>query len=123
MQTVFSALAHPERRALLQLLKSTPEMAAGELANHVPFTKPTLSHHLRVLTDAGLLHRRRDGLFLYYSLNLTVLQEATQFLFDLAGVHHTDLRDEPADPTADAETDPARSPSTPTDHHSRKNAP
>lgn len=90
MQSVFSALAHPERRAILQLLKHTPEMAAGDIANHVPFTKPTLSHHLGVLADAGLLHRRRDGLFLLYSLNLTVLQEATQFLFELAGVHHVE---------------------------------
>ena len=60
-------------------------MAAGDLAEGFSFSKPTLSHHLQILADAGLLDRERRGRFIYYQVNMTVFDEVVQMLFDLVG--------------------------------------
>jgi len=84
--SVFEALAHPERRRILALVKARGELAAGELAEHFAFSKPTLSHHLQVLTNAGLLDRERRGQFLFYRINQSVFEETLQALFALLKV-------------------------------------
>ncbi|GAA4150440.1 metalloregulator ArsR/SmtB family transcription factor [Leifsonia shinshuensis] len=64
---VFAALAHPTRRQILQDLKDG-ELAAGEIAGRFNATGPTISRHLSVLRQAGLVTERRDGNRILYSL-------------------------------------------------------
>lgn len=80
---VFEALAHPDRRRILRLLKAEGELPAGEIAARFEFTKPTLSHHLKQLTGAGLLDRERRGQFVFYRINQSVFEEILQVMFDL----------------------------------------
>jgi DNA-binding transcriptional ArsR family regulator len=81
MSTVFNALADPTRRRILQLLKAGP-MGAGEIAEHFPISKSTLSAHFSVLREAGLVGSEKSGKNVTYWLNATVLEET---LLALAG--------------------------------------
>ncbi|MEM6731398.1 MAG: metalloregulator ArsR/SmtB family transcription factor [Myxococcota bacterium] len=85
MKDAVRALAHPDRRLIVRRLKEAGELAAGSLAESFDFSKPTLSHHLQILTDAGLLDRERRGRFIFYAVNMTVFDEVVQMLFDLVG--------------------------------------
>lgn len=69
------ALADPIRREILELLKGG-EMSAGEIAAHFPVTAASVSRHLSVLKEAELIRLRRDGKYIYYELNTSVLEEA-----------------------------------------------
>lgn len=80
----FRALADPTRRRILQLLKGG-DLAAGELAAHFDMAFASVSHHLQVLRDSGLVQSRRDGQHIIYSLNTTVFQDALQHLLDIGG--------------------------------------
>ena len=64
---IFAALAHPTRRQILQDLKDG-ELAAGEIASRFSSTGPTISRHLSVLRQAGLVAERRDANRIIYSL-------------------------------------------------------
>lgn len=64
---IFAALAHPTRRQILQDLKDG-ELAAGEIASRFPASGPTISRHLSVLRQAGLVSERRDANRILYSL-------------------------------------------------------
>jgi len=75
MNAVFSALAHPVRRQILELLKSGPK-SAGEIAGAVHVSKPTLSGHFTKLKAADLIRAEKSGTTIYYTLNVTVLEEA-----------------------------------------------
>src|SRR5215469_4823974 len=75
MSTVFKALADPTRRQILQMLKARP-MGAGEIADHFPMSKSTLSAHFAVLREAGLVGSEKSGKNVTYWLNATVLEEA-----------------------------------------------
>jgi len=75
MNAVYRALGDPTRRAIVQLLRQR-DMSAGELAEHFPLTKPTLSKHFSVLKDADLIQGERNGTTIIYTLNLSVLEEA-----------------------------------------------
>lgn len=86
MNRVFVAIAHAERRQILTLLKRHGELPAGEISAHFAFAKPTLSHHLKLLTDAGLLDRERRGQFIYYRINLSVFEEAGAAILELFAV-------------------------------------
>lgn len=70
----FRALADPTRRRILDLLKKR-SMAAGEIAEQFDMTGATISHHLSVLKRAGLVSDRHEGKYIYYDLNLSVLEE------------------------------------------------
>lgn len=83
---VFQAIAHPERRAILKLIKRAGELHASQIAEHFDFTKPTLSHHLKALTDAELLIRERRGQFIYFQINQSVFEEVLGVMFDLFDV-------------------------------------
>lgn len=74
MNTVFKALADPTRRHVLELLRSGP-MTAGELADHFPVSKPTMSAHFAVLKEADLVEIRKDGKTVIYQLKLSVLED------------------------------------------------
>lgn len=82
----FRALADPTRRRILHLLKDG-DLAAGELAAHFDMAFASVSHHLQVLRDSGLVQSRRDGQYIIYSLNTTVFQDAMQHLLDIGGGH------------------------------------
>jgi DNA-binding transcriptional ArsR family regulator len=75
MSDVFRALAHPVRRQILELLKSGPK-SAGDIANGVDVSKPTLSGHFAKLKAADLIRAEPDGTTIYYTLNVPVLEEA-----------------------------------------------
>ena len=59
------------------------EKSAGELAESFDMTKPSMSHHFSVLKKAGLIHSRRNGTNIYYSLDTTVVQDALVWILDL----------------------------------------
>lgn len=82
MNSLFKALNDPTRRKILDLLKER-DMTAGEIAEVFEISKPSISHHLDILKQAGLVTTERDGQFITYSLDTTVLEEATQWLFNL----------------------------------------
>ena len=81
-QPVFKALADPTRRAILKSLQSGSQ-SAGALAERFPITRASLSHHFNVLKAADLVRTERRGQHIVYSLNATVLQEATAMLLDI----------------------------------------
>ena len=82
MNSLFKALNDPTRRQILDLLKEK-DMTAGEIADVFDISKPSISHHLDILKRAKLVSPERDGQFITYSLDTTVLEEATQWLFNL----------------------------------------
>lgn len=82
MNNLFKALNDSTRRQILDLLKEK-DLAAGEIAEAFDISKPSISHHLDLLKNAGLVSSERDGQFIVYSLDTTALEEATQWLFNL----------------------------------------
>ena len=85
LNRVFEALSHPDRRKLLALLKQHGELHAGAVGEHFDFSKPTLSHHLRLLVDAGLLDREKRGQFVYFRINVSAFDEVLGLLIQLFG--------------------------------------
>lgn len=76
---VFAALANPARREVLRLLLDGP-MAAGDLAERFTMARPSLSEHLRVLREAGLVSERRQGRNRVYTLDAAPLEEVSTWL-------------------------------------------
>ena len=85
MNSVFEALAHPTRRAILEMLKSGSK-TAGELAEAFDVSKPTMSGHFSKLREAGLIHSDQQGTTIFYSLNLSVLEEVMLGFMGRVGV-------------------------------------
>lgn len=79
---VFRALADPTRREILQMLRTGP-LNSGEIADRFDASWPTVSRHLAVLRDAGLVLSVRQKQEIRYELNTSVLQELAQHLLDL----------------------------------------
>lgn len=84
MQESLRALADPTRREILNLLKKG-RLPAGEIAEHFDISTAAVSRHLAVLREAGLVFDEREGKFVYYSLNTSVLEEILLWLTDLKG--------------------------------------
>lgn len=84
MQIVLRALADPIRREILNLLKKG-RMSAGEITNHFPVSGAAVSRHLSVLKDAGLVRDQREGKFIFYELNASVLEEILLWMMELKG--------------------------------------
>ena len=78
----FKALSDPARRDILEMLKNKP-LSAGEIAKQFDMTQATVSYHLKVLKKADLIRENRKKNFIYYELNLTVLEEQMMWLSDL----------------------------------------
>jgi ArsR family transcriptional regulator len=72
--TVFRALADPSRLKILDFLR-TGEKCACDIVDAVGFTQPTVSRHLKVLIDCGILRRRRDGNKMLYSITYPKIHE------------------------------------------------
>lgn len=79
MNSLFRALNDPTRREILELLKAK-DLTAGEIADHFNISKPSISHHLDILKQAGLVENIRQGQFIYYSINTTVFDEIIQWM-------------------------------------------
>ena len=86
LQNTMRALADPIRREILNLLKQG-RLSAGEIAEHFPVTGASISRHLSVLKDADLIRDSREGKFIYYDLNVSVLEEILLWVSDLKGVN------------------------------------
>ena len=84
MQSTMKALADPTRRTILNLLKKS-RLSAGEIAEHFEMSLPAVSKHLAVLKEADLIRDQREGKYIYYELNASVLDEALLWLKDLRG--------------------------------------
>lgn len=74
MNLLFKALNDPTRREIMELLKKK-DLTAGEISDQFNISKPSISHHLDILKQAGLIDAMKDGQFIFYSLNTTVMDE------------------------------------------------
>ena len=79
MNTLFKALNDPTRREILELLKDK-DMTAGDIADKFAISKPSISHHLDLLRQAGLVVSVKEGQFMYYSLSTTVMDEMLKWI-------------------------------------------
>ena len=86
-QETFKALSDPPRRAILDILKDGAK-TAGEIGSRFDMTGATVSHHLSVLKEAGLVSDDRRGKYIYYELNVSVLDEITGWVAGLRGEKH-----------------------------------
>jgi DNA-binding transcriptional ArsR family regulator len=84
LQQTMRALADPIRRQILNLLKKG-RMSAGDIVEHFEVTGASVSRHLSVLKDADLIRDTREGKYIYYELNTSVLEEIMLFISDLKG--------------------------------------
>lgn len=84
MNDVFRALSDPTRREILELLRSGPR-TSGEIAEKFTTSWATVSRHLSVLKDAGLILAERDGQHVVYELNTTVFQDVVEHLITWLG--------------------------------------
>ena len=91
LQHTLKALSDPIRREILNLLKGG-RLSAGEIASHFPVTDASISRHLSVLKEADLIRDTREGKFIYYDLNASVLEEILLWVKELKGDnnHETD---------------------------------
>jgi ArsR family transcriptional regulator, arsenate/arsenite/antimonite-responsive transcriptional repressor len=81
MADAFRALADPTRREILRLLRDGPK-TSGEIADHFKSSWPTVSRHLAVLREAGLILSERNGQQIMYELNTTVFQDLVEHLLE-----------------------------------------
>lgn len=84
MQQTLKALSDPVRREILDLLKSG-RMSAGEITGHFDITAAAISRHLSVLKDADLIRDTREGKYIFYELNASILEEILLWITDLKG--------------------------------------
>ena len=84
LQQTLKALADPTRREILNLLKGGPK-SAGALCERFDISGAAVSRHLSVLKEADLVCDSREGKYIYYELNTSVLEEALLWLTDLKG--------------------------------------
>jgi DNA-binding transcriptional ArsR family regulator len=82
MDKLFKALNDPTRRAILEQLRGR-ELSAGDIAGGFAFSKPTISHHLDLLKQAGLILAEKRGQFIIYTLNTSVLEECVAWLLKM----------------------------------------
>ncbi len=79
MNLLFKALNDQTRREILELLKEK-DLTAGEIADKFNISKPSISHHLDLLRQAGLVVSVKEGQFIYYSISTTVMDEMLKWL-------------------------------------------
>ena len=84
LQRTLKALSDPIRREILNLLKAGP-MAAGDIAAKFDVTGAAVSRHLAVLKEAELIRDNREGKFIFYALNASVLEEILLWITELKG--------------------------------------
>ena len=85
IQKTLKALSDPIRREILNILKDG-KMSAGDIVNRFEVTGAAISRHLSVLKEADLIRDKREGKFIFYELNTSVLEEVMLWMSDLKGV-------------------------------------
>ena len=91
IQRTLRALSDPTRREILNFLK-TGRKAAGEIVKHFEVTGAAISRHLSVLKDADLIRDHRDGKYIIYELNASVLEEILWWITELKGENNDDTK-------------------------------
>lgn len=81
MSDAFKALSDPTRRKILELLQEKP-LNAGEIADYFQITKPSISHHLSILKNSGLIIDERQGQNIVYSIDMTVFQDMMKWFMN-----------------------------------------
>jgi len=89
LQNTMKALADPVRREILNMLKKG-RLSAGEIGEQFDITAAAISRHLSVLKDAGLIFDSREGKYIFYELNASVLEEVLLWIADLKGANKDD---------------------------------
>jgi DNA-binding transcriptional ArsR family regulator len=79
MNQLFKALNDPTRREILELLQRG-DLSAGDITDQFDMSKPSISHHLDLLRQAGLVESVKKGQFIYYSINTTVFDEMVKWM-------------------------------------------
>lgn len=79
MNDVFKALNDATRREILELLKEK-DLSAGEIADAFNISKPSISHHLDILKRADLITSEKNGQFIIYSINTTIMEDVLQWI-------------------------------------------
>jgi ArsR family transcriptional regulator len=79
LNQLFKALNDPTRREILEML-GKKDLSAGEIADRFNMSKPSISHHLDLLRQAGLVESVKQGQLIYYSLNTTVFDEIVKWM-------------------------------------------
>ena len=85
----FKALSAPVRREILILLKAG-SMSAGDIAAQFEMTAATISYHLKILKKSGLVYETKEKNYIYYSLNISVVEEVMLWLAELKGESEDD---------------------------------
>lgn len=83
MNAIFKALNDPTRREILEMLRNK-DLTAGEIAGQFDMSWPSVSHHLEILRKAGLVVSVKEGQYLYYSINTTVMEDMLKWLLQLS---------------------------------------
>jgi DNA-binding transcriptional ArsR family regulator len=86
---IFKAMSDSTRRKIIELLKEGPK-TAGEITSHFSHAQPTVSRHLNVLKNANLIVDQKEGNFIIYRLNTTILQEWLGWIFEHFGGGNND---------------------------------
>ena len=92
LQNTLKALSDPIRREILNLLKGG-RMSAGAITEHFEVTGAAISRHLSVLKEADLIRDTREGKFIYYELNASVLEEILLWITELKGEQNDDEKE------------------------------
>lgn len=82
MNDIFKALNDPARREILKMLQKQ-DMTAGDIASKFEMTAPSISHHLDKLKRAGLVTTVKQGQFIHYSINTTIIDDILQYILTL----------------------------------------
>lgn len=82
MNTLFKALGDPTRRQIVEMLREK-DLTAGEIADAFNISKPSISHHLDLLRQAGVVISVKKGQYMYYSLNATVFDEMVAWTMNI----------------------------------------
>ena len=89
LQNTLRALSDPIRREILDILKAG-RMSAGDIVSHFEVTGASISRHLSVLKDADLIRDSREGKFIFYELNTSVLEDIMLWITNLKGDREND---------------------------------
>lgn len=92
IQNTLKALSDPTRREILNLLKKG-RMSAGDIVDHFDVTGASISRHLSLLKEADLIRDKREGKYIYYELNTSVLEEIILWMADLKGEEKNDQKE------------------------------
>ena len=94
---VFKAFCDENRLQILELLRSG-EKCACKLLDDLKISQSTLSHHMKILCDAGIVQGRKDGKWVHYSINPAGAERAVQLLNEQITLDITDVQDDSCNP-------------------------